>query len=547
MTAWAPLRVHAFRLLWLTQLGSMIGTWMHNVAAQWLLVDEPGAETLVALVQTAAMLPVLVLAMPAGALADIVDRRRMLIGVQLFQVVVGTTLVALTLAGRLSPATLLTITFLLGCGITVTIPGYQAMVGDLVPREQLRAVAGLNGVAINLARAVGPPVAGVLIAYAGVVAVFALNLASYVALAAVLLATRRSADEPQHLPERFGGALRAGARYVRHAPRVRRIVLRCLLFVVPGAALWALLPIVAKRLLDLGAGGYGLLLGALGAGAIAGAVLLPRLGAAISPNRLVLLGGLVFATATAVSVLVPSLPVVVAVLVPAGLAWLAVLATLNGLLQAFLPVWVRARGLSIYQMAFAGGQALASVAWGLAAGVAGLVPTLLVAAGLLAAGALSVLVLPLRDTRGLNRDPAVFWPQPHLELDPELDAGPILVTRRYTVLPEQTDEFLTAWRDVRRSRKRTGATSCALYRDGARPDSYVELSLYPTWAEHLRQHEGRLTGADQEIERAAWRFSVTAPDVEHLFPADAAQPAQMTSTDRGPEDPDELGPDEPER
>ena len=166
-SVWAPLRVRAFRLLWLTQLGSMIGTWMHNVGAQWLLIDEPGAETLVALVQAAAMLPVLVLALPAGALADIVDRRRMLIGVQVFQAVVGAALLATTLAGRLTPAALLTITFLLGCGITVTIPAFQAMVQDLVPGTQLRSVAGLNGVAINLARAVGPPLAGVLIAYGG--------------------------------------------------------------------------------------------------------------------------------------------------------------------------------------------------------------------------------------------------------------------------------------------------------------------------------------------------------------------------------------------
>lgn len=523
-SAWAPLRVRTFRLLWLTQLGSMIGTWMHNVAAQWLLVAQPGAETLVALVQTAAMLPVLVLAMPAGALADIVDRRRMLIGIQAFQVVVGLVLVALALTGRLGPVALLTLTFLLGCGLTVTIPGYQAMVQDLVPRDQLRSVAALNGVAINLARAIGPPVAGVLVAYAGVVAVFSLNVAGYLVLGAVLIGTRQTSDQPHHLPERFGGALRAGARYVRHSPRVRRIVLRCLLFVVPGAALWALLPLVANRLLGLDASGYGLLLGALGVGAIGGAALLPRLGATFSPNRLVALGGLVFAAATAVGVLVPNLAVVVAVLVPGGLAWLAVLATLNGILQAFLPGWVRARGLSIYQMAFAGGQALASVVWGIAAMLAGLAPTLLAAAALLAIGAASVLVLPLRDTRGLNRDPAVFWPQPHLEFDAQLEAGPVLVERRYTVPDEHVDTFRAAWQDVRRSRLRTGATSCALYRDGADTSTFVEVSLYPTWAEHLRQHEGRLTGADRDVDAAAWALSTTPPKVDHLFPADAIGP-----------------------
>ncbi|HXV94802.1 MAG TPA: MFS transporter, partial [Pseudonocardia sp.] len=229
-SAWAPLRVRAFRLLWFTQLGSMIGTWMQTVGAQWLLVDEPGAATLVAMVQAAAMLPVLILALPAGALADIVDRRRLLVGVQVFQVAVGAALVGLTLAGLLSPPVLLTITFLLGCGLTLTIPGYQALVQELVPRDQLRSVAGLNGVAMNLARAVGPPVAGVLVAQAGVAVVFALNALTYAALGLVLRSLRRAPSPPNRLPERFGGALRAGARYVRHAPTVRRIVLRCLLF-----------------------------------------------------------------------------------------------------------------------------------------------------------------------------------------------------------------------------------------------------------------------------------------------------------------------------
>jgi MFS family permease len=520
-SAWAPLRVRAFRLLWLTQLGSMIGSWMQNVGAQWLLVGVPGAETLVALVQATAMLPVLVLALPAGAIADIVDRRVLLIGVQVFQVAVGSALVGLTVAGLLTPAVLLTATFLLGCGTTVMIPGYQALVQDIVPREQLRTVAGLNGIAMNLARSVGPPVAGLLIAHAGVAVVFALNAASYIGLGVVLVSMRSAADPPNRLPERFSGALRAGARYVRHAPLVRRIILRCLLFVAPGAALWALLPLVASKLLGLDASGYGLLLGALGLGAIAGAALLPSIGKKLSPNRQLLGSGIVFGAAAATCVLVRDVAVVAAVLVPAGLAWLTVLATLNGVLQTFLPAWVRARGLSIYQMAFAGGQAVASVIWGIVAQLWGIVPALLLAAGLLVAGALSVLVLPLGDTAALDRDPAVYWPQPHLEFDPEMERGPVMVTRAYTIGPDQVDRFVETWKGVRRSRLRTGATSCALYRDGANPSRFVEVSFYPTWAEHLRQHEGRLTGADREVEEAARAMAGGRPHVEHLFPADA--------------------------
>ena len=228
--------MRAFRALWTAQLASMIGTWMQTVGAQWLLVAAPNAATLVALVQTAAMAPTLLLALPAGALADIVDRRRLLIGLQAFQLLVGAVLVTLTLIGRLGPATLLGLTFLLGCGQALTVPGYQALVQDLVPRAQLRSAAALNGVAMNLARAVGPAVAGLLIARVGVAAVFALNAATFAAFALVLAGLPRGASTEKMLPERFAGALIAGARYVRHAPPVRRMLLRILLFVGPGAA-----------------------------------------------------------------------------------------------------------------------------------------------------------------------------------------------------------------------------------------------------------------------------------------------------------------------
>jgi MFS family permease len=513
------LQVRAFRILWTAQLASLIGTWMQTVGAQWLLVDEPDAATLVALVQTAAMVPTLVLALPAGALADIIDRRRLLVGVQAFQVLVGAALVALTLAGRLPPSMLLLLTFLLGCGQTLTVPGYQALVQDLVPREQLRQAAALNGVAMNLARAVGPAVAGLLISGIGVAAVFAINAATFVAMALVLARVARPLDEDRVLPERFTGALVAGGRFVRHSPVFRRILLRVVLFVVPGAALWALLPLVASRSLGLGSAGYGLLLAALGIGAVAGAFLLPRVTARLSPNGLVLFAGLVFGASTAASVLVPSLPVVLLALVPAGLAWLTMLATMNGTLQVFLPGWVRARGLSIYQMVFAGGQALASVGWGVLAQRVGVVTALLVAGAMLAAGALTVAFWPMRDPSGLDQRPAVYWPEPIVEFEPELEGGPVLVTLAYTVAPERVPEFLRAYEYVRRVRLRTGAQSATVYRDGAEPDRFVEVSVYPTWAEHLRQHGGRLTGADRERELAAIALAQGRPEVRHLFRA----------------------------
>lgn len=515
--AWAPLRVRTFRALWLAQLFSMIGTWMQTVGAQWLLVGERNAATLVALVQTASMLPTLLLALPAGVLADLYDRRRLLIAVQAFQLAVGVTLTALTIADRMSPALLLAFTFLLGCGMTLTMPGWQAIVPDLVPRTQLPAASALGGVSQNLARAVGPAVAGLLIAKIGVAAVFAINAATFAALAWVLIRWRRPSSDATDLAEQFGSALRAGGRYVRHAPVVRRILLRSALFVVPGAALWALLPLVATQLLGLGSSGYGLLLAALGLGAVSGAFALPRVRSRLPTSRAILLAGLVYALALTVVALVPNMVVVTAVLVMAGMGWLTVLATLNATMQLFLPGWVRARGLAVYQVVFIGSQGIAAFLWGLVAERWGLTATFLTAAVVMAAGALSVVWLPLHDVSGLDRGPAVYWPEPHLEIEPDLHEGPVLVLRAFTVRADRTDRFLEAMERVRRSRLRTGATGWYLYRDGSDPSRFVEITVVPTWAEHLRQHGGRLTGADQRFEQEATALAEGKPHVEHLF------------------------------
>ena len=524
--AWAPLRVAAFRALWTAQLFSLIGTWMQTVGAQWLLVDEPDAAVLVGLVQTAAMLPTLVLALPAGALADLLDRRRLLIGVQLFQVVVGASLTALAAADLLPPAVLLTATFLLGVGTTLTIPGYQAFVHELVGPEHIRSAAALNGVSMNLARAIGPAIAGLLIGQLGVTVVFALNALTYLAMVAVLTRLRPPIEpDEQPLPERFGGALVVGVRYVRHSLVVRRMLLRTLLFVVPAAALWALLPLVASQLLGLDALGYGVLLGALGVGAVAGAAVLPRIVARLSPTRIVLAAGLVFGVATMACAHAPNLAVAVLALVPAGLAWLGMLATMNGALQVFLPGWVRARGLSIYQMVFAGGQAIASLLWGLLAQWIGVVPALLIAGALLVVGAGTVVVWPLRDVSGLDRNPAVYWPEPHLEVEAELEEGSVLVTATYTVASQNVPRFTAAMVKVRRMKMRTGATSVALYRDGADATRFVEVAEYPSWAEHLRQHSGRLTGSDRDLEQAAEACADGPPLVHHLLPPGEVGPS----------------------
>jgi len=519
---WAPLRVATYRNLWLALLAANIGTWMQTVGAQWLLVHEPNASTLVSLVQTASLLPVLLLALPAGALADTFDRRHLLIAVQIFLAGVGAVLTALTVTGHMPPALLLTLTFALGVGQALTLPAWASIIPELVPRTHLPSASALGSISVNVARSVGPAVAGVLVARMGVAAVFALNTLTFLifALALVRWRPRRGATTVE-IPERFTAALRAGGRYVRHSPVVRRLLQRAVLFVVPGSALWALLPLVASRRLGMGSSGYGLLLAVLGIGAIAGGLVLPWVRAHMSSTQFLLVGGLFYGVALLVVAVVRSVPLVMVALVPAGVAWVVVLSNINAEVQLFLPSWVRARGLAVYQVVFAGGQALGALAWGLLGDATGLVTTYLVAAVLMILAALTVRFWPLPDLRDISRDPTTYFPELQLTLQPDPRVGPVLVTVTYTVSPDREDEFVEAMESVRGARQRTGATRWGLFKEGEAPQRFVEVYQVPSWDEHLRQHGGRLTGADQQAEERAEALAEGEPEVRHLLPATA--------------------------
>jgi MFS family permease len=515
---WAPLRSGVFRVLWLAVLGSQLGTWMQTVGAQWLLVDRPHAETLVPLVQTANMLPVLLLALPGGVLADILDRRRMLITVQLLQVVVAGALAALAFAGQLPPALLLTLTFLLGCGTALTVPTYQAVIPELVPRSQVLAAMTLGSVSMNVARAVGPALAGVLVAQFSVAIVFAANATSFAAFAVALLLWRRP-PAPDERSEPFIAALRAGGRYVRHSRVVRRMLGRLILFVFPAACLWALLPVVASQRLGFGAGGYGVLLGALGVGAVVTAPMLARIRANLTDNRLIFAGSIGYAVALAVTALVREPVVVVVVMLIAGACWMTVLTNANADLQMFLPDWVRARGIATYQIVFFGGQAIGAFLWGLVAERVGLPATFLVATALMVLAAVSVRIWPLIDTSGMDRE-SVILPEPPLLVTPDPFAGPVVTEVTYPVTEGRESEFVEAMAAVGRSRLRTGAVRWAVYRVGERPGRFVEIYEVRSWDEHLRQHSGRVTGTDREFEARAWALCDGPVSVQHLLPPD---------------------------
>jgi MFS family permease len=471
----------------------------------------------VSLVQAATTLPVMLLALPAGVLADSFDRRWLLFTVQTYFFVVGISLTALTFAGLMPPALLLAFIFAFAIGAAVQLPTWQATIPELVPRTQLRAATRLDMVGVNLARSAGPALAGLVITSFGVPYVFALNALSVVFLAIALLFWRRPAGAEARR-ERFVPALRAGGRYVWHEPVVRRILLRTSLFITPAMALWALLPLIASQRLGLGADGYGALFGALGVGAIVAALVLGRVRGHLSTNGMLGAAGVLYAAALAAIVLVPNFPAALVTLVFAGLAWTAVISTLNAELQLFLPVWVRARGLAVYMVNFTGSMTVGALVWGLVAEGVGLLVTFLIAALVLLAGVIAGVIWRLPETGHLDREPAVYWPEVRLAFDPEPDTGPVLVTVEYTVTPEREAAFLEAMDHLRRSRRRTGATRWELYRDGDRPDRFLELFSVPSWEEHMRQHAGRLTATDQDVEETALAFSDPPPRAEHLLP-----------------------------
>jgi MFS family permease len=316
-------------------------------------------------------------------------------------------------------------------------------------------------------------------------------------------------------------AVRAGVRYLRNAPGIRRILLRALLFVPAASALWALLPTISAQVLHLDSGGYGLMLGALGVGAVAGALGLPAMAGRVSGTATLMISGAVFALVTAVLPISPNAFAAAIVLILAGAAWIGVLSTLNAAMQLNLAGWVRARGLAFYLVVFMGSQAFGAAIWGILAGYAGLTSTMLVAAGLLVLGALTGWWWPLYDSGNLDRSVGSGWPDPSLVLDLRPTDGPVLVQIEYRVPEDNVAEFGRAMIVVERSRRRTGATSWGLHRDVADPGLFLETFQVPSWAEHLAQHHSRYTGADHDVLERARRLADGEPTVRHALAAAA--------------------------
>ncbi len=507
-SAQTPLRNRLYRGLFTAQFVSNIGTWMQSVAAQWFLVEGHSSATIVALVQTASLGPTLLLGLFAGVLADLFDRRRLLMFLQTYAVLVGIALATLTYLDSLSPRALLLFTVAIGCASALTAPAWQAIQPEIVPREQIVAASTLSSVSANAAQAIGPAVGGVVVALAGPAAVFAINAISFAGIIVVLAGWKRPKQIAPIEREHFGHAMITGLLYAANSPIFRRLLLRAALFLFPASALLALLPVAAAHLWHLGAGGYGLALGAIGFGASLGVGVAGRLRQRVSANALLAVGATVYGSAP---LAVAWLPFAAAapMLVLSGMAWLITLATLNAAAQLHLPGWVRARGLSVYLLVFTGSQALGAYLWGVVATREGLHIALTCSAVLLGVVALSVVALPLRASTGkLSRDISTCWASPTLVFEPRPHDGPVLVTVRYHVPTENLDHFVEAMSLVRRSRLRTGGHSWRLYRSAERPDIVLERFTVTSWADFERQHTERWLDSDHEAVARALGYTV---------------------------------------
>jgi predicted MFS family arabinose efflux permease len=471
------------------QFVSNVGSWMQTVGAQELMLTLTTSATLVALIQTAAGLPVILLAVPAGAIGDLVDRRRLLLVSQSFMLLAAVALAGLALAGQVTPWVLLALIFAVGVGQTLTSPTWQTLQPELVaPQDRTQAIA-LGAVNQNLSRAVGPAIGGALYAASSASALFFVNAASFVPVIGAVARWRGGArparaTAPEHVLE----AIRAGARYIAGSPALRVILLRAGLFMLFANSIWALLPLVAHTRLHLGSGGYGLLLAGVGIGAVSGAAALPRLRERVTPAALMTASTLVFAGVTLALAYVRVSALAALALVIGGVAWIFTLSTLNSQYQSTLPGWAKARGMSYYLVIFQGGGALGSAAFGVIAQHAGLTAALLAAAIGLALVTLAGVWLPFKAISPGDLLPAGDWPDPHL-VSASATGGPVLVTVEYWPAPGRERDVIDALRAGRHARRRTGAVSWRAWRDAADPGHVLEQFVVGSWDEHLRQHE----------------------------------------------------------
>ena len=536
--AWAPLRRPLFRNRLLASIISNTGAWMQDTAGTWLMTALTSSPLLIALMQTAATLPVLLFGLPAGAMADIVDRRRLLLFWGGWLLVTAGLLSVSTLFGWTTAWSLLVMTFLISVGVGMNGPTWQAIVPELVPREELPEAIALNSAAFNLARAVGPALGGLAVAafasvWFGAGIVFLLNALSFIAVVVVIYRWRRTPFFKSALPtERLLASIRSGLRYVCFEPAVKGSWIRAFLQAFCVSGMWALLAVVAKENLHHGAMGYGLLNGCIGLGAVLGAMLLPRLRQRLSADGIIAVAAFIFAVTLSVMAWIHQWLLLVLALILGGMAWTSTASSFNIAIQLSVPAWVQARSLGIYQMVFQGGLALGSAFWG------GLAEHLGTETALSAAAATLLLGLPFARRFSVSSAIAIDHSTgplasalaraaPQIVIEPNPEAGPVLIMVGFRIDPNRAAEFIRAAQQLGRVRRRNGAIRWAIFSDPFDPAHYVETYVLESWLARERQLE-RFTLADRALRDHVFSFQTgdTPPVVSRLL---LARPPEISS------------------
>lgn len=510
---WRPLRSSTFRNLLSANVVSDVGTFMQSVGAAWLMVSLNGGPLYVALTQTASALPFFVLALPAGAIGDIVDRRKLILCTETWMTVVALVIAVITIGHVMSPVMLLILTFALSAGDAFESPTWRAVLPELVEKQDLPAASALNGIEFNFARAVGPALAGTVVAFAGVGTAFLINAFSFLGVILVVARWRRPAIKRATPPETVVGATRAAIRYVRYSPGVITVMVRAGAAMFFASGLLALLPSVAHRI-NGSPVVYGVLLGGFGCGAVLGALAMQRARARWSADRVVSVGIAIFGLASIAAGALRAVWPIGAIMVVGGAAWVSFISLFNVQVLNQAPDWVRARVLAVAMLVFQGAVAAGSATWGAVAARVGIGKALFWAG---VGGILSValaLFLRLSDA-SVDLTPWNHWRTPVVGADVDL-SGPILVTVEYDVIPERIPEFIESIREYGRVRRRDGASRWGICRDLEIPNRYLETFVVSSWAEHLRQHD-RITRADSPVEERLRTYTRNEPSVRHLL------------------------------
>jgi MFS family permease len=513
--ALAPLRHPLFRMLWSANLVVSLGVWLQNTGAGWLMTSLAADALTVSMVQAATVLPVFLLALPAGAVADIVDRRLFILGTQAWMLLAASLLAVLTLTGHITIWNLLALTFAIGVGSAANSPAYGSVMAEAVPRNDLVQAIALNGVGFNLARAVGPAIAGVLLLFGGPALTFGLNAISYLAVIIALLTWHRRRRASALPREQLISAMRVGMRFVRYTPTMRAAMVRSAAFYGPAAAPWAMLPLIVRQQLGMGAGIYGMLLGLMGVGGVTAGLLLPQVRNHFSRGNIVVLASLTSCTGMAIVALSHHwLPAALGMLL-FGLGWVGAGSVAQGAAQLASPPWVRSRALAIYQLSFNGAMILGTFFWGWLATRFGLTYAMLAATGT------GLVLCAIGRAWDIDSEPAAAahrapTPPPPEEVAPELVSvvrqarARVLESQHYRIDPARQEAFLSVMAEVRDARGRCGAVDWQLYEDVAHPEGWLEIWSVESWTDHLREAL-RMGEEDRAILARAAAFHVGPP------------------------------------